>query len=1165
MSDSALDISNIKDICVFIYTFGEYTNYINNTIQSLDKNIFNKIYVLNYDGSVSLTNTYNDERVEIIDLSQYGFNIPAYVNKILEQQSHNVYLLWNPTFIYNIDKNNDIMNIYERIKNNVDVIFIYGITLWGDIWHINRNSMYTCRNGGCMFISNRVRLDETRTCYSVDKTNLNIIYRLYDKNNTDYFFYDIEKAVDINLFLLSMFNSSYMNYVRTNTYLSFSNWYKSSKNQSVTNALQYVNCKLLMNEKNDIVKHNFNLSSYVTNVDEYTLHLATKERIVKLKPNMYHNYKMTIVTTVRNNKRFLKESMGSLLTQTSKDWNCIIVNDGSIEDVTLSDFLSDDVLQLYSDKFTIINKEWGGLIKAHKTALLHATNDIVGILDADDVLDPIIIEKVLELYNKNIDDNIFVYTNFNYCDENMNVTNKGYCKEVSTCILNDRCVNHFRTFKLKHYYMTKGYDDDLLFGGEDQDIMIKLEQICRPIYLDMSLYNYRVNKNSLTSLKILPKYFLFLSIFKHIMERNNNLDFTLKIFSNDNKNLYNLHRVSSNKYSKCFALDIKESKIIPQDTTMINVNNAIDLPIYCAEIYSNNIFVINVINQLFDFDGSFNIIKKLITEYNVTGKNTFNVNLKWNTKENKFFIDDKINSICVETFRKIHPNLYFNKIYIINLKKDVKKRERMRDILDDMEMNYTFFDAVYGKDEQHIKEYQEQNLNDTLKSPGAYGYTLTMINIFKDAVENNYKKILVCDDDIIFHNDFLNMFDNNIRSIPYDWMVLFFGLSGPWTHPFVNNDVANFTYDKCYIQNLFNCDGSYCVGYDRLIMEKLIEIASKFEAPFDTSVIRYLMSDEKILKYAFYPYLAIADTTTSDITMRESDIMNNYLANQFRFRQNMRHYRLTSMINKDYDKMIQNPYPLVSIIMPLYNKERYVDDAIQSILKQTYRNIELIIVNDCSTDKSADIISKYKDHHSVKIIHNTINMGCYYSRNIGIKSSFGEFVGIHDADDYMLSTKVEKLVKLMINKNLLMTSCNMIRSHMQSINYNNDNDILKDLSISIGGDYVHKHDCCIEYFGYPTMLFRRALFDKYGMYIERRKGMDMEFPERVLFKELGILFKENESSWNYLNKEKNSIYEKINELLVISPELNEGNITVGVKSDDYLINKAWRKEYLKIS
>src|SRR5579872_525445 len=309
MSNNALNISDTKDICVFVYTFGAYSNYINNVVKSLDKNIFGKIYILNYDGNISLkdickNDICNDKRVELIDLSQYNFNIPICVNKIIEQKSYSVYLLWNPTFIYNIEKNNDVIKIYENIKNNVDVTFIYGIALWGDIWHVNKNSLYMCKNGGCMFISDRVRLDETKMCYAIDKTNLNIEYRLYDKDSTDYFFYDIEKAVDSQLFLLSIFKYSYMSYVMTIGYQSFSNWYKSNKNQSIDNALQYINSNLLMSNKNDIAKHNFNLSEHVTNVDEYILYLSTKERLVKLKPDVYHNYKMTIITTVRNNKQF---------------------------------------------------------------------------------------------------------------------------------------------------------------------------------------------------------------------------------------------------------------------------------------------------------------------------------------------------------------------------------------------------------------------------------------------------------------------------------------------------------------------------------------------------------------------------------------------------------------------------------------------------------------------------------------------------------------------------------------------------------------------------------------------------------------------------------------------------------------------------------------------
>lgn len=252
-----------------------------------------------------------------------------------------------------------------------------------------------------------------------------------------------------------------------------------------------------------------------------------------------------------------------------------------------------------------------------------------------------------------------------------------------------------------------------------------------------------------------------------------------------------------------------------------------------------------------------------------------------------------------------------------------------------------------------------------------------------------------------------------------------------------------------------------------------------------------------------------------------------------------------------------NPYPKISIIMTVYNKEKYVESAIESILRQTYKNLELIIVEDCSTDNSLQIVNKFGLFQNVKIIRNKQNSGCYVSRNIGISNANGSIIGFQDADDYTLSERIEKQLNLMLGKNLLMVGCNMIRSHIPNINYTNDSDILKAVNANI------KHfdrDCCNEMFGYPTLLIKKELFDKYGKYIERLKGMDMEFPERVMFKELGKKF--SDSSWEFFDKESNEIYEKLDDLLVISPDMNETNISNSIKTDEYLQNKLWREQYV---
>lgn len=100
---------------------------------------------------------------------------------------------------------------------------------------------------------------------------------------------------------------------------------------------------------------------------------------------------------------------------------------------------------------------------------------------------------------------------------------------------------------------------------------------------------------------------------------------------------------------------------------------------------------------------------------------------------------------------------------------------------------------------------------------------------------------------------------------------------------------------------------------------------------------------------------------------------------------------------------------LVSVIMPVYNAEKYVDEAVRSILGQTYVSFELIIVDDCGSDLSMDIISQWKDPR-IRVLHNDMNRGIAYSRNRAIRESRGEYIAIMDDDDISLPQRLEKQV-----------------------------------------------------------------------------------------------------------------------------------------------------------
>jgi len=105
--------------------------------------------------------------------------------------------------------------------------------------------------------------------------------------------------------------------------------------------------------------------------------------------------------------------------------------------------------------------------------------------------------------------------------------------------------------------------------------------------------------------------------------------------------------------------------------------------------------------------------------------------------------------------------------------------------------------------------------------------------------------------------------------------------------------------------------------------------------------------------------------------------------------------------------------PLVSVIMPAYNADRFITAALESILSQTYRNIEVIVVDDGSTDRTGELVLEIAAHDRRVILHRQHNSGVAAARNAAIQMAKGEFIAPIDADDIWLPEKLERQVAKM--------------------------------------------------------------------------------------------------------------------------------------------------------
>lgn len=112
---------------------------------------------------------------------------------------------------------------------------------------------------------------------------------------------------------------------------------------------------------------------------------------------------------------------------------------------------------------------------------------------------------------------------------------------------------------------------------------------------------------------------------------------------------------------------------------------------------------------------------------------------------------------------------------------------------------------------------------------------------------------------------------------------------------------------------------------------------------------------------------------------------------------------------------MMSPIPVVSVIVPIFNAERYLTQCIISIINQTYRNLEIILLDDGSTDKSGDICDSFKKRDSRVIVIHQSNIGLVRSWKKGTNKSSGELICYVDADDYMQSNYIQSLVNEYLN------------------------------------------------------------------------------------------------------------------------------------------------------
>ena len=256
---------------------------------------------------------------------------------------------------------------------------------------------------------------------------------------------------------------------------------------------------------------------------------------------------------------------------------------------------------------------------------------------------------------------------------------------------------------------------------------------------------------------------------------------------------------------------------------------------------------------------------------------------------------------------------------------------------------------------------------------------------------------------------------------------------------------------------------------------------------------------------------------------------------------------------------------LVSIIIPIYNVEKYLDKCLKTIINQTYKNIEIILVDDGSTDNSLFICNKYaEDDKRIKVLHKK-NEGVSVARNIGIKLSTGKFVVFVDPDDYVSNNHIETLYNCIISNNVDLVISN-------AINVTEDGNMFKNEEKK--DFFMNKEECLKELLSENNFshvcwgnIYKRELLEVCSFNDKYRIAEDLDFLyEYISNIESGYFLSKNTYYW--LMREgsaTNSQYsEKWNDELEICKSIIERNFDLQSDLYHYAIEKYIRMNFNQV-
>lgn len=180
------------------------------------------------------------------------------------------------------------------------------------------------------------------------------------------------------------------------------------------------------------------------------------------------------------------------------------------------------------------------------------------------------------------------------------------------------------------------------------------------------------------------------------------------------------------------------------------------------------------------------------------------------------------------------------------------------------------------------------------------------------------------------------------------------------------------------------------------------------------------VSDNISLETKISPYLNYFNLSDTDIVDRIINSKKIDRVNAYKYTIKSK-FDIKNTVN-ELEKIYHDSNDLITVIINVYNGEEYIERCINCAINQTYKNIEILVVNDASTDNTINIIKKFNDKR-IRLINNKKNLGLSLSRNVGIDNAKGKYLYFVDVDDFILEDTIEYLYRLIKKHNVLLSTC----------------------------------------------------------------------------------------------------------------------------------------------